>query len=52
MKITPETRKKHTSRPSEKFGRLHFGKEAERRFFFFLTMAMLAMGFLAKAGIW
>jgi hypothetical protein len=52
MKIVQETREKHTLRSPEKFGRFHFGREAERRFFFFLTLAMLAMGFLVKAGIW
>ena len=33
-------------------GRLWFSKEAERRFYFILTMIMLAIGILYKTGIW
>lgn len=36
----------------KKFGRIRFSKNAERTLFFFLTLAMLLMGLLAKIGIW
>ena len=36
----------------QKGGRLWFSKEAERRFYFILTMIMLAIGILYKTGIW
>jgi hypothetical protein len=32
--------------------RLWFSKAAERRFYFILTMIMLAIGILYKTGIW
>ncbi|BBO66673.1 hypothetical protein DSCA_06030 [Desulfosarcina alkanivorans] len=32
--------------------RLWFSKEAERRFYFILTMIMLVIGILYKTGIW
>lgn len=33
-------------------GRVMVKKETERSLFFYLTLAMLFMGFLAKLGIW
>lgn len=33
-------------------GRFHYSKQTERTLFFILTMAMLVMGLLAKAGLW
>jgi len=32
-------------------GKIYFSKEAERKFYFFLTILMLLLGLLAKAGL-
>jgi hypothetical protein len=32
-------------------GKIYFSKEAERRFYFILTILMLILGLLAKAGL-
>ena len=42
----------HKKYPIFKSSRLHFNKTIERKLFFFLTLAMLAMGLLDKMGIW
>jgi hypothetical protein len=39
-------------KPIRQGSRLWFSKAAERRFYFILTMIMLAIGILYKTGIW
>ena len=34
-----------------RWGRVYFSRETERKFFFILTMVMLLLGLLAKAGL-
>lgn len=46
MNKTPAKQMERESSRFFKFGRIRFSKEAERRLFFFLTMAMLMMGLL------
>lgn len=48
LTLTPQrcTERKRT------IGRLHYSKQTERTLFFILTMAMLVMGLLDKAGLW
>lgn len=46
--MNPTTQEKKSQKPRLKDGVLFFSKEAERKFFFILTMIMLILGLVHK----